>query len=399
MKVGKLVKDELDLFPLTEEYWTDSQIVLGYIKNETARYKVFVANKVQVIRDYTDPKSWLYVKSKYNPADHASRGIHPGSKEKVGGWLQGPYYLWERRESWQVFEGAPETIADDPEVIEEVAVRAMKIEENVLLNAAEKVSSWVRYKRVVAWASRFVENCKVSKNLSLKEKKIQNKNVDMPELIESLDLSSREVKRAEESIVRMLQKEEFSKELTVLRSSRSSIAGKRETKKQLKKGSPLLGLDPFVDEEGLIRVGGRLQNSLLPYDIKHPIVMPKGYIATLYIKWCHLVVAHSGREGTLNEARRSGYWIITANSIVRRLIFKCVSCRKLRGLVMEQKMANLPAERVIEAPPFTHVGMDMYGHFTIKLGRKEVKRYGCIFTCLASRAVHLEVTTTMNTDS
>ena len=66
---------------------------------------------------------------------------------------------------------------------------------------------------------------------------------------------------------------------------------------------------------------------------------------------------------------------------------------------MEQKMANLPAERVIEAPPFTHVGMDMYGHFTIKQGRKEVKRYGCIFTCMASRAVHLEVTTTMNTDS
>ena len=73
--------------------------------------------------------------------------------------------------------------------------------------------------------------------------------------------------------------------------------------------------------------------------------------------------------------------------------------RKLRGAPEEQKMANLPEDRLEPAPPLTHCGVDYFGPFVIKEGRKELKRYGVLFTCLFSRTLHLEVSATLETDS
>ena len=100
----------------------------------------------------------------------------------------------------------------------------------------------------------------------------------------------------------------------------------------------------------------------------------------------------------MNELR-SRYWIVSANSAVRHLISKCVVCRRLRGTTGEQKMADLPKERITAAPPFTYCGVDLFGPFQIKQGRKEVKRYGVLFTCLASRGVHIETADSLETDS
>ena len=94
---------------------------------------------------------------------------------------------------------------------------------------------------------------------------------------------------------------------------------------------------------------------------------------------------------TLNEIRCNGFWVINGNAAVRSRIYHCVTCKKLRGKLEEQKIADLPEERSSDAAPFTYVGMDMFGPFVNKEGRKELKRYGAIFTCLASRAIHLEV--------
>ena len=91
--------------------------------------------------------------------------------------------------------------------------------------------------------------------------------------------------------------------------------------------------------------------------------------------------------------------ILVANSVVRHFISKCVTCRRLRGVVGEQRMADLPKERIAPAPPFTYYGIDYFGPFYIKEGRKELKRYGALFTCLSSRAVHLETANSLETDS
>ena len=102
---------------------------------------------------------------------------------------------------------------------------------------------------------------------------------------------------------------------------------------------------------------------------------------------------------TLNELRINGYWIIGGSSAVGYHIANCVVCQKCRGKVQEQKMANLPTDRMESEAPFTYCGVDYFGPWHIKEGRKELKRYGVLFTCLASRAIHLEVAKTLETSS
>ena len=102
---------------------------------------------------------------------------------------------------------------------------------------------------------------------------------------------------------------------------------------------------------------------------------------------------------TVNEIRCNGFWIIDGNAAVRNHVYHCVTCRKLRGKLGEQKMAGVPEERSSDAVPFTYVGMDMFGPFVTKEDRNELKCYGANLTCLASWAICLEVVNLMDTDS
>ena len=99
----------------------------------------------------------------------------------------------------------------------------------------------------------------------------------------------------------------------------------------------------------------------------------------------------------LTEIRSSGYWVMQGNSVLKGLILKCVTCRRLRGKVGEQIMADLPPDRAKEELPFTYCGVDMFGPFEIKKRQTTLKRYGALFTCLASRAIHVEMMETLET--
>ena len=167
--------------------------------------------------------------------------------------------------------------------------------------------------------------------------------------------------------------------------------------------SSITNLNPFLDEKGILRAGGRLRKaSLLPMEIKHPIILPNTKdckMSELVIRHFHESVGHGGRNVTLNEIRSNGFWIIRANAAVRSVIYKCVKCRKLRGTLNQQIMADLPAERIQESPPFTHCGVDMFGPFTVKERRSMLKRYAALFTCFSCRAIHIEITSSLETDT
>ena len=108
-------------------------------------------------------------------------------------------------------------------------------------------------------------------------------------------------------------------------------------------------LDPFIDDSGLIRVGGRIRRADVPRGIAHPIILPrKSYITELIVEYFHKQTAHSGKDTTLAESRSSGFWIIGGRSSVSSVIEKCVICKKLHGKLVTQKMADLPADRVTE---------------------------------------------------
>ena len=100
-KVAKLVRKQLNLQNLSEFYWTDSQIVIGYITNEARRFRIFVANRVQLINDNTDKANWRYVESSENPSDSASRGITMEDKSDVERWFSGPEFLWKSVDGWK----------------------------------------------------------------------------------------------------------------------------------------------------------------------------------------------------------------------------------------------------------------------------------------------------------
>ncbi|XP_033728153.1 uncharacterized protein LOC117317452 [Pecten maximus] len=158
-------------------------------------------------------------------------------------------------------------------------------------------------------------------------------------------------------------------------------------------------MDPFV-KDGVIHVGGRLERAEISYDAKHPVVLPReSVVSRLVVDDAHRSCGHLGKNTVLAFIREN-YWIVGARTLVKSILSKCVTCRKYRAPCVEQKMANLPAERLAaDQPPFSRTGMDFFGPFELKRGRSVVKRYGVLFTCLVTRAVHLEVAASLDTDS
>ena len=142
------------------------------------------------------------------------------------------------------------------------------------------------------------------------------------------------LEKAQKMIFKMLQQHSFSHEISPMKSNT-----------KIHRSSSLFKLDPFLDTDGILRVGGRLKRSMLDINEVHSVILRKANLTTeAIVTSCHENVAHSGRSMTLNNLRKNGLWVISANSVVRRTIFRCVTCRKLRGTFGYQKMADLPKD-------------------------------------------------------
>ena len=169
--------------------------------------------------------------------------------------------------------------------------------------------------------------------------------------------------------------------------------------KEVKKSSKLGNLRPVL-VDGVLRVGGRLQKAVvLSWDEKHLMVLPKRHhVSQLIVRHYHESAAHSGREQTLCELRRM-FWIIGGRGLVKKTIRSCIRCRKMNAKPLEQFMGSLPRAR-LEAyhPPFTFTGVDLFGPLMVKWGRRTAKRWGCLFTCLTTRAVYLDAKPSLKTD-
>ncbi len=137
---------------------------------------------------------------------------------------------------------------------------------------------------------------------------------------------------------------------------------------------PLWSLDPFVDDNNLLRVGGHISKATLHEDIKHPLILSRHSHVPNFVMNYHEESGHSGRCMTLNTIRQAGLWIIRARAAVTKLVMKCITCHKLRGSTCEQKMVDLPEDRLEPAPPFTYSAVDYFGSFYIKDRRSELKR-------------------------
>lgn len=369
VKIGKYLINELkdDLKFDSIHYHTDSMTVLGYIKNEKKRQPIFVANRVQLIDDYTKVKEWNYVESKLNPADSASRGMTGNALAKENRYLEGPAFLKTPEKDWPK---QPSSYGNNESEDKETSA-ATTVKEDVFSRFVNHYSNWFKLSRATAVLRRFI------KFLKTKEKN-------------HAKLSTTEITDAGQAIVRYVQKREFSSEINALKVGQP-----------ISKNSSIFSLDPYLNSKSdLLCVGGRLRRSkCIEEEAKHPALLPnKHKVSQLIIEDNHRKLGHAGRSHVLASVR-SRYWITKGNSAVRSVLNKCVLCRKTNGKVNEQKMADLPEERVNPAPPFTVTGVDVFGPFQVKDGRKSVKRYGVLFTCLTTRAIHLETVNSLETDS
>ena len=170
--------------------------------------------------------------------------------------------------------------------------------------------------------------------------------------------------------------------------------------------SPIISLSSHLDQHGIIRVGGTLSKMSENLDIHvHPIIIPKKhFIAVLLTRHFHELVQHQGRHITEGAIRAGGFWLMGGKQTVSRVIHQCVICRRVRGKTITQKMGDLPPDRIQPSPPFTYVGVDVFGPWQVSArqtrgGSSSSKRWAVLFACLVSRAIHIEIIEELSTSS
>ena len=158
-------------------------------------------------------------------------------------------------------------------------------------------------------------------------------------------------------------------------------------------------LSPFVDDQHKLRVGGRLQNSDMPDSIKHPVILPRRHHVTrLIIEDIHYRNRHFGGVSYVLNNMQTKFSI--GSSTVRFYLDRCLPCLQIRAQTGNQIMAPLPAARVSSGgQPFQATGVDYFGPVTVRVNRSYPKRWIALFTCLATRAVHIEIVTSLKTCS
>ena len=366
VRVDQMLRAELEL-PLDQStFWTDSTAVLKYIKNEDKRFYIFVSNRVTSIRDATQVSQWRYINTKDNPADYASRGMKVGDLLNRGSWIEGPKFLLDPEKNWPA-DITEVTIADDDlEVKREATVNTIITQGSP--TATDQLlsyfSDWRRLKVAVAW---FLKWKRILLQLKQKRKDLHalelhrkeaggsslNVSLEMERAkraIESQMLSAEDLLDAEMAVIHYSQQKRFKEEIAAL------LAGK-----SVSRDSSVYKLDPRLQDR-FLRVGGRLSKAALPEETKHPLILSKDqYISMLILRHIHQQVGHGGRNHTLSKLRNK-FWITNSNAAVRKIISQCGFCRRHKGRVGEQKMADLPKERLLpDLPPFTNVGVDYFG--------------------------------------
>ncbi|XP_076032463.1 uncharacterized protein LOC143020186 [Oratosquilla oratoria] len=262
---------------------------------------------------------------------------------------------------------------EDPEVRREVYPTSIVqtcqsgVTQHPIDTLIEHYSSLYRLKKAVGWWLRLIQFLK---------KIPQNSPLEIHEL-----------KHAENLIVKHVQGRAYFHETKNI-----------EAGKTVLKSSSIYKLSPILID-GLLVVGGRLKHAALNGQAINPVILPHNHrLSTLIVRDCHNS-SHVGVEWTLSRVRKK-FWIIRGRKLVKRVKMDCIVCKRLYGAPMNQRMSDLPPERCEPGgPAFRYVGVDLFGPFHVKVGRSEMKRYGCLYTCFTTRAIHIEKLDSLQTDA
>jgi hypothetical protein len=169
------------------------------------------------------------------------------------------------------------------------------------------------------------------------------------------------------------------------------------------KSSKLWKLSPTLDSDGVIALRGRLDHlpatATVPLQRKPVILDGHHPFTKLLVMDTHVRAGHGSREYVANKLRQK-FWIIGVRGLVKKTWMQCQFCRNRRAKAAAPEMGQIPLEGLQQCSrPFIHTGMDYYGPIEVTVGRSRQKRYGALFTCMATRAVHIEIAHSLDTDS
>ena len=379
-KAATTIMSELRVKPDQLFLYSDSQIVLGYLNNLGKRFEKYVERRVAIILNQTSPSSWYYVGTKENPADLASRP-HTTAELLNSSWFTGPEALYSSTppKKWIPLPEVSLPGERAPTIL--LHTTTVKENEPFLDGLFARVSQWKKLIGIV----RIL--------LIMKNKVDQIRQSFGHAICPRSDNPSEELCII--FLVKQVQRSCFPREIQLL-----------ENGKALPESSPVADLSPFLDDQGVLCVGGRLRNSSLPQTVKHPYLLPQKHpVSNSLVMQVHRISKHQGSHITHGALIQSGFHVIKGRSVVRELLKDCIFCKKLRGRTETQIMADLPSERLECIAPFSNVGIDVFGPFYIHDGRQTRKTAGSkkiwvlICVCMPSRAIHLEPLVSMDTSS
>jgi hypothetical protein len=322
------------------------------------KFTLYWSNHLAQIHGNSESWEWRYVPSEFNPADVGSRGsLSNCFSEDMSVWVSGPNFLYESQQKWPISPEVPQV--EEVCAVSDICALTSHNQCELLSHVIGYYSSLSKLLRIIARLIRFMRNCQ-SKNVQ--------SQVDYAVDVQLSDLRDAKVQliKHEQQTLKLLNFKKFK---------------------------------CFRDDSGMLRVQGRITDSALSYDTRFPILLPQNsHLTKLIVLDEHKMSCHMGTNHVLYQLRLK-YWIVDGRHTVKKYTADCHICRKKNAQRLSQEMSPLPLERVKSAHPFQFVGVDYFGPIVCKSRRSRVKRYGCIFVCLSTRAVHLECAASLETVS
>lgn len=376
-KLASKIQKELQVKLSSSHYWSDSSTVLSWIKSESTRFKEYVANRIAKIQRLSDPNEWNWVGTEENVADDGTRSTKVTDLSSESRWIRGPDFLQKCPEEWpkkreKVIGSVSASCGTENVGAAYILPSAVKDEE--IIPSIHRFSRFYRLVRATAAVAAAVKFW-IGK-LPGKTKVPSPWTKDKGEIVSQI--STEDILEAETRLIRSAQREISKDDLT-----------------KFSKNFKLR-----IDEKGLIRVNGRIQNAeCVEETSRAPILLPMRHKFTdLVIDHEHVKNGHCGRNTVYNTLRQR-YWIPDGRFAVRRSWTRCNLCKMKRAKPVYPEMGNLPKYRLAAfEPPFTYTGVDMFGPVEVTVGRRHEKRWGMLLTCMVTRAIHLEVTAGISGD-
>ena len=363
-RLAKTIIENHNITPCRRVFWCDSTTVLHWINNNTRSYKTYEANRLAEIDEITKSYEWRYIPTDVNVADIATRENYDCTSLQKE-WFSGPQFLYMDEVDWPQ---CPIKFNYDQDELELVNI-IQNLPKNTELPVPEvtRFSSWLRLLRATAAVLKFINKCRKF-------------TVD-----ESTILTD-----AEHMLILKSQQDTFKEEIINLKNN-----------KNIDKKSRILTLSPYLDENGLLRVGGRIDAARnVEFELKRPVILDgRDYLTKLIVRYYHSSFLHGNQETVVNELRQK-YWILRIRPTVKEIASKCMFCRIRKAKPVPPRMGDLPEARVTHHQrPFTFCGLDLFGPMEVTVTRHKEKRYGVLFTCLTVRAIHIEIVNTLTSDS